>query len=161
MKMLVLKKEDGKRLEGGSASVDFYWSCGLVRITVLYEGEEKRAWYNPLSKDVFLRKAYETTANGWAQQIICPAGAVLLQVSSGSPSSFTTYRVFENVERPVPEKKSSVLVHNRESIPFSVIGSVVYVSSEYKEELENVLGAELFYLGVDVYKATPKRQEDE
>lgn len=160
IKMLELKKEDGKRLKGESASSDFHWSCGLVRVTVIYEGEEKRAWYNPLSKDVLLHEAYDTTANGRADQIVCPAGAVLLQVSPGSPQSFAKFLLFENVERPVPEKKSSVLFYGQEKIPFSLIGNVVYVPSEYKEALGASLNAELFYLGVNVYEAIPRSRRE-
>lgn len=52
------------------------------------------AWVGPIK----IHDAYPTTANGWAEEVSCQAGEVLVKLRGGSPGSFSAYIAGSAVE---------------------------------------------------------------
>ncbi len=56
----------------------------------LAKGEYKA---NPTSEDVLLKKGYSTVANGYADDIVIPAGMGIRRLTNGGPSDFARYEI--------------------------------------------------------------------
>lgn len=61
-------------------------------------------WHKAVSNfteyPLLLKRGYSTTANGWADDIICPPKATIRRRSTGGPRDFSSYVIEPLVELP-------------------------------------------------------------
>jgi hypothetical protein len=94
------------RLSGGSVLFYKHTEKGaLEEVSVLWitpkgRAKVKTGYRNVTSEEITLKGGYSTVANGWADDIICPAGQVIFQTGSGDAHSFSTYRVWDGAASP-------------------------------------------------------------
>ena len=95
---VIITTNNSKVLEGGGV----YWPSFqyLEEVDVLYIGwaghiEYMTGYRNTTSIEIVLYHAYNTSANGMADEIAILPGEIIVETGSGCPHSFSTYRVWK------------------------------------------------------------------